>query len=158
MHTFYVRRRKKMNQLDLLGSDLKTEFLNDLFEAYDVEVIYEYDRTYENLPDSFTAAIPKLGLEFIFDENQKLKTLFWTQVKVESFNPFTHDDRKVKIFDTKEECLRYAETNGLKASDGSGIFMDEEREWIRIENSNHSIHYEFVDTKLKMITLQKGNA
>jgi len=51
-----------MKYLDLLGIQLKDNFLNDLFETYEVEVIYEYDRTHENLPDEYRAEIPDLGL------------------------------------------------------------------------------------------------
>jgi hypothetical protein len=32
--------------------------------------------------------------------------------------------------------------------------MDEHEDWIRFESDSYSIHYEFVGTQLRMITLQ----
>ena len=54
-----------MKHLDLLETELKSEFLCDLFEAYDVQVVYEYDRTNENLPDEYHAEVSDLGLQFV---------------------------------------------------------------------------------------------
>lgn len=45
-----------MEIIKLLGNFLKSELLNDLFESYDVDVIYEYDRLNENAPDSYSVS------------------------------------------------------------------------------------------------------
>jgi hypothetical protein len=37
-----------MKYIDTIGILLKSDFLIDLFETYDVDVIYSYDRTHEN--------------------------------------------------------------------------------------------------------------
>ena len=36
--------------------------------------------------------------------------------------------------------------------------MGEHRDWIRFEGATYSVHYEYVDSALKMITLQTTNA
>lgn len=146
-----------MKHLDLLGSDLKSDFLCDLFETYDVQVVYEYDRTHESLADEYRAEIPDLGLQFVFDENQLLRTLFIQPVEVTTFNPFEVDER-IQRFASKREARRYAENNRIKITEGTADFMGEQRDWIRFESDTHSIHYEYMHSDLRIITLQTTNA
>lgn len=146
-----------MKHLDLLGTPLKSEFLFDLLETYDVQVVYEYDRTYENLSDEYHAEIPDLGLQLIFDEHQILRTLFITPVEITTFNPF-EDDERVRIFASKSEARQHAKESDVPTSEGEADFMGEHRDWIRLESDTYSVHYEFVDSALKMITLQATNA
>ena len=147
-----------MKFLDLIGVDLKNEVLCDLFETYDVKVVYECDRTHEGLPDEYRAEIPDLGLQFVFDEQQVFKTLFMEQVEVSTFNPFNEDDEKLKRFCSKAEASQYATDNGERTLEGKADFMGEERDWIRFEYDNYSIHYEYVDSKLRLITIQTEDA
>lgn len=147
-----------MKYLDLIGVTLKHDILSDLFETKDVKVVYEYDRTHENLPDEYRAEVPDLGLQFVFDERQVFKTLFMKPVEVKTFNPFDKDDERLKRFGTKAEALRYASANGLRISEGKAEFMGKERDWIRFEHGSYSIHYEYVDSKLRMITIQANGA
>nr|CAP47552.1 putative integron gene cassette protein [uncultured bacterium] len=146
-----------MKHLDLLGTPLKSEFLFDLLETYDIQVVYEYDRTHENLPDEYHAEIPDLGLQFVFDENQMLRTLFIKPVEITTFNPFEEDER-VRRFTSKPEVRQHAKENDVPTSEGEANFIGEHRDWIRLECDTHSVHYEFVDSALKMITLQTTNA
>ena len=146
-----------MTHLELLGYDLKSDFLNDLFETYDVQVVYRYDRTHEGIADEYLAEIQELGLEFIFDERHVLTTLFWKQVEVTTFNPFEADP-SMPAFLAKEEATRYARDNGLKTTEGTAEFSGEQKVWIRIERDTHSIHYEYIDADLRMITLQRTDA
>ena len=143
-----------MKYIDLIGISLKSDILSDLFETYDVPVVYEYDRTHENLPDEYRAEVPDLGLQFVFDEHQSLQTSFMELVEITTFNPFDEDDR-LNRFDSKKEATRFAKSNGIQTTEGKGKFMGEKRDWIRFEYDTYSIHYEYVDKNLKMITLQK---
>lgn len=149
---------EKMKHIDLLGTNLKSDFLCDLFETCDVRVVYEYDRTHEGIPDEYHAEIPQLGLEFIFDVRQVLRTLFLKPVDVVTYNPFDMDDKRIPRFLSKSEALFYARENGLRITEGTGEFMGEQKDWIRLERDTHSVHYEFVDSNLRMITLQATNA
>jgi hypothetical protein len=146
-----------MKHLDLLGTPLKSEFLFDLLETYDARVVYEYDRTHENLPDEYHAEIPDLGLQFVFDESQMLRTLFMKPTEVTTFNPF-EDDERIRKFASKTEARQHAKNNGVPTSEGETDFMGEQRDWIRLESDTHSIHYEYVNSELKMITLQIKSA
>lgn len=142
-----------MKYLDLIGMPLKSDFLCDLFETYDVQVIYD-DRTHEGLPDEYQAEISDLGLQFVFDEHQSLKTLFIELIEISTFNPFDEEDEKLKVFDSKADAKRYAIDNGEQITEGNTELLGEERDWIRFEYASYSIHYEYVNSKLRMITIQ----
>jgi hypothetical protein len=142
-----------MKYLDLIEIQLKDDFLLDLFETYDVEVVYEYDRTHENIPDQYRAEIPDLGLQFVFDEGLRFRTLFIQQVEVTTWNPFD-DDERLRRFGSKADAQRYATENGEQTTEGRAELMGEEKDWIRFEYGTYSIHYEFVKSMLSMITIQ----
>jgi len=147
-----------MKYLDLIGTRLKNDFLNELFETYDVEVVYEYDRTHENLPDEYRAEVPDLGLQFVFDENQIFSTLFMEQKEIATWNPFDEDDDRLKRFESKYSARNYAQENAINVTEGNAEFMGEERDWIRFDLSSFSIHYEFVGGILKKTTIQNEKA
>ncbi len=131
-----------MKYLDLIGLDLKNDALCDLFETYDVEVIYEYDRTHEGLSDEYRAEITDLGVQFVFNEKQIVKTLFIKQIEINSFNPFEKDERLI-TFNSKVEAMHYASENNIKTSEGNAELLGDERDWVRFEHENYSIHYEY---------------
>lgn len=72
-----------MRYIDVIGKSLKSDFMMDLFETYDVDVIYVYDRTHEGMDDEYNASVPKLGLEFRFDQEQNVATLFMKKKEME---------------------------------------------------------------------------
>ena len=146
-----------MKYLDLLGIDLKNKLLCDLFETHDVQVVYEYDRIQEGAPDRYHAEIPDLGVQFVFDEKQVLKTLFIQPMEVNCFNPFDEGDGGLKRFQSKVEARQYGRDNGIRTTEGKADFMGEERDWIRFEYGNYSVHYEYVRSTLRMITIQAGS-
>lgn len=143
-----------MYHIDLLGSHLKCDVLCDLFETYDVQVIYEYDRTKENLPDSYRTSIPDLGLGFVFNSEQNLETLFMESKDISTFNPFKSDQQRIPRFASKAEAFNFATSNELRYSQGSADFMGKQTDWIRFEQDTYTVHYEFVNLQLAKITLQ----
>lgn len=147
-----------MKYFDLLKTELKSDVLCDLFQAYDVQVIYEYDRSGENLPDEYHAEIPELGLQFVFDYKQVLRTLFLIMTDVSVQNPLDGEDERIRKFTSKSEALSYAVANDIRSSEGTAEFMGEQKEWVRFASDTYSIHYEYVDSELRMITLQVVNS
>ncbi len=139
---------------EIIGSNLKDECFNDLFETYDVDVIYYYDRTYENLPDSYSAQIDELGMEFIFNEEQLLSTLFISNFSPEGFNPFSSGLEELNIFSTKPEALKFANEHDLYYQEGTAEFLGEERDWINYFYDKYTVHYEFIATELSKITIE----
>ncbi len=146
-----------MDYKDLLGQQLKCDFLHELFETYDVDVIYSYDRTYDNLEDFFCAEIPEMGLEFSFNHSQKLTTLFMKNVKHSGYNPFTGSDPRNVPFKTGKEACKYTQKHSIqmeyhKANNDS--FLGTIPEWIIFDFDEYSTHYEFNDAGISMVTLQ----
>jgi hypothetical protein len=142
-----------MKYLELIRANLKNTTLVDLFETYDVNVIYDYDCTYENQPDRYHTEIPDLGLNFTFDENQSFSALHITPVESTTFNPFEPDDERLKGFTSKSKAIKYAKKKNVTFVEGAAEFMGENKDWIRFNYNNYSLHYEFVKSELKLITI-----
>ena len=134
-----------MDIISLLGKKLKSDPINTLFELYDVDVSYQYDRLEENTPDSYSASIDERGLEFSFNSEQILSTVF---IKNEI------DVDGVIRFSSVEDVESYSHDNALNFDKGSYNFLGVMRKWIKLFYSNYSIHYEFKDSNLSMVTLE----
>jgi hypothetical protein len=147
-----------MKHLELIGEELKSDVLNDLFETYEVDVVYRYDRTNENMPDEYVAELPELGLEFLFDSQQKLTALFIENMQTSGFNPFEDDDENLPRFLSKGDAIAYAERHGVQLSEGRTDFLGTVRDWVRFEHEHYSVHYEFVDSELRKLTVQPRDA
>lgn len=150
-----------MKFTDILNQQLKSDFLIDLFETYDVVVSYDYDRTYENMEDEFRASIPDMGLEFIFDQNQKLRTLFMNHVEHEGFNPFEGEDPRNSPLDTAQKAIEYAQNNSIPfehREEQQSQFLGRIPEWVKLTYENYSVHYSFEDYGLEKVTLQSTKA
>ncbi|MFD2177088.1 hypothetical protein [Veronia pacifica] len=150
-----------MDYLQLIGTRLKSDFLIDLFETYDVDVTYEYDRLHESEDDSYTAFIPELGLEFSFDSEQRLVTLFMTLSQADGYNPFEGIDPRTAPFGTAAEALVWANDKSLDASvieASSHPIFGETPESIRIELETLYIHYSFEKGTISKVTLGSKNS
>lgn len=147
-----------MDLLNLLERELKSDPLIDLFETYDVEVVYEHDRTYEGMDDEYWAKIPSLGLQFVFNKNQKLQTVFVHLNEKDGFDSANTNDLKLTSFSTKSDALQFASNNDIPFSEGEAEFLGEHRDWIKFKHKAHSIHYEYRESLLSLITLQAENA
>lgn len=147
-----------MKYLELIGAELKSDVLNDLFETYEVDVVYRYDRTNENLPDEYVAQLPELGLGFLFDSRQKLSVLFIEITQTSAFNPFEEDHQGLPKFISKSDAIAHAGRRGVQLSEGRADFLGIVRDWVRFEHEGYSVHYEFVDSQLKKITVQARHA
>lgn len=142
-----------MNYLDLLNKALKSSHVLDLLETYDMEVIYEFDRLRENIPDKYLSKSSELGLEIVFDENQILKTIFIHVEKQNGFEPANLEGSDIHPFSTKQDIVRFAQENGFKFSVGATECRGTQMNWIRLEFQNFSIHYEFRPHTLALITI-----
>lgn len=146
-----------MNLYKLLNCSLKSDELIELFEHYEVDVIYSYDRLHEGLEDSYYGSISELGLQFIFDENQKLRTIFIYVHGNEEFAKANLSELEISAYEDKMSVLNFAKENGIEYTDGETSFLGEMRAWAKMVLSNHSIHYEFRDGSLGLVTLQAKN-
>lgn len=146
-----------MEYLELLGSSLKCEVLLDLFETYDVDVVYCYDRTHEDMEDEYRAEIDEMGLEFIFDSSQRLKTLFMKKVDHNGFNPFCGSDPRGVPFNTGLEAVEWASVRSINATNQEARVdptFGEIAEWVKLNFETFSMHYEFNGDSVEVVTLQ----
>lgn len=146
---------------DLLGSQLKSDFLIELFESYDVDVIYRYDRLYEGQKDEYVAKIPELNLEFLFDSSQRLITLFMNQLGYEECSLFSESDLRGSAFSTSKEAIDFAIHNGInyehRQAKENRIF-GEIPEWVKFNFEEYFIHYQFKNGGSSRVTLQLQSA
>ena len=153
--------KENMKYTEALAESIKGSFLIDLFETYDVDVIYKYDRTYEGIEDEYSAEIPEMGLEFMFNKDQKLTTLFMKKVLHTGHNPFSEPDPRLVPFNTYKKAQEYAQNKSIKVVSNESkydSFFKGYHAWVKFIYDTHSIHYEFNESGLKMVTLQLENA
>lgn len=145
-----------MKFLPLLGQSLKGDALLDLFETHDVQVVYEYDRTHENMPDEYWAKAESLGAQFVFDENQVLKFIYLHLTDTDGFEPVDLSDSDIQEFGSKGEVGDFAARMKIETAEGKASLFGTDRDWIRLEYSSHSIHYEFRPDVLCLVTITKN--
>lgn len=146
-----------MRYIDTIGTSLKSDFLMDLFETYDVDVIYAYDRTHEGIDDEYNALLPQLGLEFRFNQEQKLTTLFMKESRAGGVDPFMGPDPRDPPFSTGHEGVLYAEANDIEyvyKAATVNLNFGAIPEWIKFLFGSYSIHYQFGTSGITMVTLQ----
>ena len=147
-----------MNLSKLLNCSLKSDELIELFEHYEVDVIYSYDRLHEGMEDSYYGSINELGLQFSFDEYQTLKTIFIYVDGNEEFEKANLSELEISAYDDKVSVIKFAKDNGIEHTEGEANFLGEIRAWAKLSLRNYSIHYEFREGILGLITLQAKNA
>lgn len=146
-----------MNFLPLLRKPLKSDEIIDMLEHWDVDVIYSFDRDHENLPDEYYAPIPQEGFQLVFDDKQWLRTVFVHLISTDGFQPADLSDSDLEVFPSKTDVAAHATTHSIRISEGRAELFGVERDWIRLDFDDHSIHYEFRHGQLGMITISATN-
>lgn len=142
-----------MNYLPMLGKVLKSDELLDLLETHGIEVVYEFDRTYENIPDQYWATAQNLGMQLRFDEHQVLRTIFLSLTQEDGFSPIDLDQSDIRVFKSKQEVRDFASESGIATTEGEAEFFGKKHDWIRLDYIGHAIHYDFGGGPLKKVTL-----
>jgi len=142
-----------MKYLPLLDQSLKSDDIIDLLEVHDIDVIYDFDRLHENIPDQYWAACHALGIQMKFDQNQILKTIFIHLTNVDGFTPADLLDSDISVFTSKQKVRNYALENNIETTEGQTSFFGEEHDWIRFDYPDYKIHYDFGDGHLRKISL-----
>ena len=146
-----------MQFLPLLGAHLKSQALIERFEAWDLDVIYSYDRLSENEPDRYEACWSQGGASFVFDENQRLSTIFLFPRGDESHFPCDLDASDVARLDSADAVKNYARASDLRIAEGQANSFGKHRDWVRLDRPGHCIHYEFQNGELVLVTLSFSN-
>ena len=139
-----------MSLIELLDQPLKGDALIELLNMHGAEVTYHFDRCRENIPDSYSTQIAALGLELIFDEHQKLETIFISVAEVDVIKSF---DGEITPFASLGEAITFAERERFSFLQGRAELLGISRVWIRIQHPSHFAHYEYQPDLLAKITL-----
>jgi hypothetical protein len=144
-----------MKFLSLLGKRLKDDEVIDVLEYAEMEVVYDFDRLRENTPDEYRAESKKDGFQLVFDADQILCVIFLHVALVDGFTPVTRSDCDIAFFATTDEVELYGFEQKLRTTKGNADFLGARRDWVRLEHEGYSIHYEFRDAGLTLVTLTK---
>ena len=145
-----------MKFLPLIGKRLKDDDVVDILECSDVKVIYDFDRSHENMADKYWAASEKDGFQLGFDENQILGVIFVYVAPIGGFTPVIPGECDIDFFASIKEAEAWATAQKVKTTKGGPtVFLEIEREWVRLEFSDHRIHYEFRSGALAMVTISR---
>ena len=142
-----------MNVIPLIGAHLKSDEIIDLLEHWDAVVVYDFDRLHENMPDSYRVTVSSAGMELLFDGNQILKTLFLRIASTDNFAPFDIANSDVAFWKSIDEARCFAASRSLTATEGSTLFLGVKRDWIKLNHGAYTSQYEFIGSKLNMVTL-----
>lgn len=144
-----------MNFLDLIGRPLKNQLIVETLEYNEIEVIYDFDRTNENLPDKYWATSRENGFLFGFDERQILEVIFIYIIPMDDFMAADKNVCKALLFPSIDAVERHAKQGNLQFKKGKSALLDIDRDWVRIDCQDYSIHYEYRNSELAIITITK---
>jgi len=143
-----------MDFATLLGKQLKNDEVMEILEVFQIDVIYDFDRTHENLPDTYWAGAFKQGFLFRFNEHQVLDTVFLYIKPSEGYTAIDPVDVPYplyKTFDDAERDFKYVEIPYRASSGAPGTDMY--KWWIKADFGAHTRHYQFNEGSLFRLTL-----
>jgi hypothetical protein len=134
---------------------LKDDEVIEILEGLDMEVIYEFDRLHENLPDIYWATSKPKGFQFRFDDSQRLEVVFLHMTPGDGFAAVSQHDCDVPFFGSRQDVEAFGKTQHLQVTKGSADFLGVSREWVRLGFASHSIHYEFRAGSLALVSISR---
>ncbi|MDJ0908547.1 MAG: hypothetical protein QNI99_05115 [Woeseiaceae bacterium] len=140
-----------MNLIGLLRRNLKDPEIIEVLDHYDFRVQYDFDRDFENRPDSYWAESLEHGFALRFDENQRLVTIFVYVQAADGLNRCSLETLDFDLFEDFDSARSNAERKQLRHSLNAG--EPGIPQWLRIEHETHFVHYEFNDSGLRLVTL-----
>lgn len=143
-----------MHFLPLLGKHLKDDDMLEFLEEHEVVVVYDFDRTHENIPDQYWAASKKDGFQFRFSADQKLDVIFLYIAPVRGFSAIDCAHLDVPMFTSVAEIEAHCATKRLRFLKGQmrdSVLGDSD--WARIDVDTHSVHFDFRGGKLTILTV-----
>jgi len=144
-----------MEILSLLRKRLKDDEVMEWLEWMDVDVVYDFDRSHENMPDVYWAAAKDHGITLRFDERQTLDTIF---VHVQPNDGHLAADfsliTDIVVFGSDSQVRAYAADHGIKITSGARpAALPPPGSWVRLDYDHHRVHYEFREGALSLVTI-----
>jgi hypothetical protein len=122
-------------------------------ESNDIKVVYDFDRLNENQPDQYWASAKRLGLQLGFDANQMLNVIFLHVLPSEGYDAVDRSACDIPFFSNVAEVEKHGAREHLRVTTGNAEFLGVQRHWARLEDKRHSLHYEFRDGSLALVTI-----
>lgn len=138
----------------LLGKQLKDDEVVEVLEFHEIEVIYDFDRTHENIEDVYWAGAKTHGFQLRFNERQVLDTIFCYIAPSEGFTSISPELIGVPLyetFDAAEEAIKSMGCTFLASDASKGPKFN--KWWIRADVEGVRRHYQFRDGLLFRVTL-----
>ncbi len=144
----------------LLGKQLKDDDVVELLDYMDVRVIYDFDRSHENMPDVYWAEGKEYGLTLRFNELQNLDTIFVYLRASDDNQPASAEFLEgLLLFDSLAEAEEHAQQRNLPFKKGNRpANLPPQGEWIRLEYPARRMHYEFREGELHLVTISAAEA
>ena len=146
-----------MDFIGLLGSKLKDDDIIEILEDNNLQTIYEFDRLHENTDDIYWVQAEDNGFIFRFDQNQILDTIFLYITKEGNINKIDSNEIEFKLYKTIDEVRNEFIKLNINYKEG---YVDEGMDniqcWIKGMFSNYSIHYQYKNSKLNLVTIMKN--
>jgi hypothetical protein len=144
-----------MNLSALLGKKLKDDDILEVLEDYQIdEVVYDFDRSHENIEDAYWAPAREAGFQLRFNQDQVLDVIFCYVAALEGFTPVDLEITGVSIFETFDDAELACKRNALRYSISDSTKGEEFRKkWLRIEEVDYWTHYQFENGSLIRLTL-----
>ena len=146
-----------MQFLSLLGKKLKDDEIIEVLEAFDMKVVYDFDRLHEGQPDTFWSEYKPGGFQFRFDDTQTLDTVFLHIAPSDSFAAISPKEIDAPLFNNSAEAKAYGDGQHLHVATGMVGFLGVKRHWVRIDSAVNSMHYEFRNGILSLLTLSRSD-
>ena len=140
-----------MNLVPLIGLGLKDPQIIEILESYEVDVVYDFDRLFENQPDLYWAHFYSEGLLFRFDARQHLDTIFIYLQPTDEFAAHSREELDIQLFASLEETRKFAESKGFEHTSSSG--KEGIPEWVRVSHPTCYVHYQFGPEGLSLVTI-----
>ena len=140
----------------LLGHKLKDDDVIEILEGYDIEVVYEFDRLHDNLPDVYWASVREAGFQLRFNEDQVLGTIFCYVVAKDGFSPIAPAIIGAPVYKTFDDAEQACKSHGLRYSTSDATKAPPHRHWwLRVEAPEHWSHYQLENGLVALVTLSR---
>ena len=145
-----------MRFISLLGALLKSDEVVELLEANETRVIYDFDRLNEGTPDRYWAEFKHLGYLLRFDANQTLDAVFIYVIPSEGYSGVDPNIlQDVPFFKSRDEVDPGSFPFACALRRGDAALGGRKVCWARVDASEFSLHFEFRDGVLSLITLSR---
>lgn len=149
--------------MKLLGLRLKDRAIAQLIESLDLEVTYHFKGLRDNDEDVYWVGACKKGFLLRFDRDQVLSTVYLYLAPTREYAAIHADNFDVTVFQTFDEAEGEYKENGIPYEVSSGEpgnalrilgITSMHKLWIKRDCGLYTVHHQFKDGRVSMITLQ----